>query len=141
LLCFAACFAISNTHNQFPLRNKPPQIGVRSKNTLFLNLLFRSIKGDRSEQRAAAFLKRLCICSTQATPPVAAGLLFLISEVLASRKSLRKMLSGAEQPEAASSSAGAGDDASEGGGGGSTAHILGNFDASKREPDFAVKGT
>lgn len=57
------------------------QVSSRSKNTLFLNLLFRSIKKDTNIHRIQAFLKRLAICATQSSASITTGLLLLISEI------------------------------------------------------------
>lgn len=57
------------------------QVCSRSKNTLFLNLLYRSLKRDDNKERIMSFVKRMCMASTQAGPAITAGLLLLISEV------------------------------------------------------------
>lgn len=104
------------------------QITSRSKNTLFLNLLYRSIKGDPLHNRAMAFMKRLLMCATQSVPSIAAGLLFLISEILKVRPSLKACM--ADTPEAAHAQSGELDKDGEVG-------FLGNFNVLKREPEFA----
>ena len=50
------------------------QLMTKSKNVMFLNLLYRSMKNDPSNNRTAAFAKRLLICSTHCGPHIAAGL-------------------------------------------------------------------
>ena len=68
------------------------QVCTRTRNTLFLNLLYRSMKYDPSERRTLAFLKRIVICSTQCPPQIAAGLIFMCAEVCKSKKFLIRML-------------------------------------------------
>ena len=101
------------------------QLFTRTHNSLFLNLLFRSMKRDPSMQRVMAFVKRVMICSTQSSPPIAAGLLFLISEVCKVRPELLSMIT---QPEETDET---GDDY----------HKIGNFDAGKLAPEFSCTET
>ena len=42
-----------------------PQVSTRAYNTLFLNLLYRSMKRDPSTRRVMAFVKRLGLCALQ----------------------------------------------------------------------------
>lgn len=69
------------------------------------------------------FVKRLLVCSLHSTPPVAAGIIFLVSEVSKTRLSLRQdLLATVESlPESL----------------GEGYFNLGNFDASKRDGQFA----
>mmetsp|Transcript_27462 Transcript_27462/g.59151 ORF Transcript_27462/g.59151 Transcript_27462/m.59151 type:complete len:1030 (-) Transcript_27462:1024-4113(-) len=108
------------------------QITTRSRNTLFLNLLYRSIKRDAQQNRAMAFIKRLLICATQSVPPIAAGLLFLVSEIMKDRPALKSCLD--ETPRTnkdkdKESSSTSKDNVETG--------FLGNFNVLKREPEFA----
>lgn len=107
-------------------------VGIRTKNALFLNLLYRSIKNDKSDERTMAFLKRLCMCATQSSPPVAAGLIFLVSEIMASRRVLHTLLSKSADVGSTSAYKKA-DEFLE-------AQNFGNFDASKRDPEYATQG-
>jgi len=111
------------------------QVATRARNTAFLNLLYRSIKRDRSDLRSAAFLKRLVMCATHSSAPIAAGLLMLVSEVLQNRPSLTTMMntvdvSEAEDADQASNS----DDDNDNN---AAMHRLGTFDGAKREPLYA----
>jgi len=72
------------------------QLLTKSKNTLFLNLLYRSMKHDPCDRRCAAFLKRLMICATQCPPHIAAGLIFIVSEVLKIKASLISLVTKVE---------------------------------------------
>ena len=107
------------------------QILTRSHNTLFLNLLFRSMKRDPLEVRIIAFVKRILICATQSTAPIAAGLIFLVSEVFQAKPSLRVAMlevesNGSPAPLHADSPLPD-----------SSYWLLGNFDASKRDGAYA----
>ena len=89
-----------------------------------------------------AFLKRLGICSLTSSAPITAGLLFLMAEVYRARPNLLVMLTSEERLVAH----GAFRDGKEqydddDGEDGTACHQLGNFEASKREPSFAVSGT
>ena len=108
------------------------QVVTRGRNTMFLNLLFRSIKRDPSDLRCMAFLKRLAMCATQSTPPIAAGLLFLISEVYRARRGLVAMMTEMEQVKDDLQDAGGDEDDHP------SSQVMGNFDASKREPAYAA---
>eukprot|EP00605_Chrysophyceae_sp_TOSAG23-4_P000307 GSChrysophyteH1.ASY1.ANO1.352.1 assembled CDS len=102
------------------------EVVTRARNTFFINLLYRSIKRDPSDLRAAAFLKRLTVCATHAAAPIAAGLLMLLSEVLRSRPKLLVMMT---EGEAAVSTVEGGDTDKE--------PLLSTFDYTKREPLYA----
>ena len=107
------------------------QILTRSHNTLFLNLLFRSMKRDPDESRIIAFVKRILICATQSTAPIAAGLIFLVAEVFQAKPALRVAMmevesNGSPAPLHADSPLPD-----------SSYWLLGNFDASKRDAAHA----
>jgi len=46
------------------------QISTKGRNTMFLNLLFRSLKNDPSDDRCMAFIKRLCMSALQSSAPI-----------------------------------------------------------------------
>jgi len=65
-----------------------PCLPTSSKQAMFLNLLFKSMKKDQSVARIKAFIKRLLqVCEYQPSH-VICGILFLISQVLSSRQDL-----------------------------------------------------
>jgi ribosome biogenesis protein MAK21 len=109
------------------------EVSTRGRNTLFLNLLYRSIKGDPSELRRMAFLKRLAMCALQSSPPIAAGLLFLISEVNKHQPAVSTMISEVEELSNEIKESEDTDDEEDS----PLVHVLGNYDGSKREPSFA----
>jgi hypothetical protein len=86
-----------------------------------------------------AFIKRLLICAAQSVPPIAAGLLFLVSEILKARPALKICLSEKHAGGAAKEKSGAGKTASAAAGDEEEgeAGFLGNFNVAKREPEFA----
>lgn len=83
------------------------------------------MKRDPSLQRIMAFVKRIMICSTQSSPPIAAGLLFLISEVCKVRKELLTMITKSEDVANAEDEY----------------HKIGNFDAGKLAPEYSCTAT
>ncbi|CAH1791855.1 unnamed protein product, partial [Owenia fusiformis] len=65
-----------------------PGLKNSSKQPMFLNLLYKSLKKDISEKRLVAFIKRLLqVCAIQ-TPSFICGALLLLSEVLTSKKGI-----------------------------------------------------
>ena len=57
------------------------RLGTSSKQTLYLNLLFRSLKADASQERVAAFVKRLIQTLPAHQPAFVCGALHLLGEV------------------------------------------------------------
>lgn len=89
-----------------------------------------------------AFLKRLGICALTSSAPITAGLLFLTAEVYRARPNLLIMLTSEERLVAHGTFRDGKEQYDDEDGEDSTAsHQLGNFEASKREPSFAVSGT
>lgn len=63
-----------------------------SKQAMYLNLLFKSLKGDTSLPRVMAFVKRLLQMLTMHQPPFICGALYLLGELFTSTPGLRRML-------------------------------------------------
>ncbi|XP_013388500.1 CCAAT/enhancer-binding protein zeta-like [Lingula anatina] len=59
-----------------------PELKTSSKQTLFLNLLFKSMKKDVSDKRVKAFVKRLLQVCLYQTPPFICAALIILSEIL-----------------------------------------------------------
>lgn len=59
-----------------------------NKQTIFLNLLYRTLKRDDSVARLRAFVKRILQVSLSSPPQLACGLLYLTSELLKLRPEL-----------------------------------------------------
>ncbi|KAF2094763.1 CBF-domain-containing protein, partial [Rhizodiscina lignyota] len=75
-----------------------PRLLTSSKQILYLNLLYRSLKSDVSIKRVKAFVKRLLQIITLHEPPFACGVLYLIGELQTTFPSIKGML---DQPEEA----------------------------------------
>jgi ribosome biogenesis protein MAK21 len=67
-------------------------IASTNKHSLLLNVVFKAIKCDPLIGRARAFLKRLVQVAASSSANFAAGSIYLVAEVLASRKELRSLL-------------------------------------------------
>ncbi|KAF2862734.1 CBF-domain-containing protein, partial [Piedraia hortae CBS 480.64] len=63
-----------------------------SKQVMYLNLLYKSLKDDSSEKRVQAFVKRLLQVITMHEPPFACGVLYLIVELEKKFPSIRSMI-------------------------------------------------
>ena len=71
---------------------KAEGVGVGVKVSLFLNLLYRSMKGDESEARVAAFVKRLLQVAMGRSAAFLCGCLYLVSEVSQKHAGLHGMM-------------------------------------------------
>ena len=78
-----------------------------------------------------AFLKRLGICALQSSAPIAAGLLFLMSEVYRARPNLLKMMTHEEAVTSKPNGKDVGENSDDEGEDGVSSHHLGNLEASK----------
>ncbi|KAF2171924.1 hypothetical protein M409DRAFT_63462 [Zasmidium cellare ATCC 36951] len=76
-----------------------PRLFTSSKQVMYLNLLYKSLKADLNAKRVQAFVKRLLQIITMHEPPFACGVLYLISELESSFPSIRNMLKEAEVNE------------------------------------------
>jgi ribosome biogenesis protein MAK21 len=76
-----------------------PDLRVSNKHSLFLNLLFKAVKADPLPARAAAFLKRLLQVAASSPVSFAAGALILVSEVLAARENVWRLLTSPPKPD------------------------------------------
>jgi ribosome biogenesis protein MAK21 len=89
----------------------PDLLPGRKSHHLLLNLLFKCLRREHSAARVAAMLKRLGQVALTAQPPLACGILMLLSAVLKDRPGLLSLLSqaevlaGAEAPAKASKKA------------------------------------
>ena len=62
-----------------------PELTTSSKQVMFLNLLYKAIKGDTSVPRVRAFMKRLLQVISYQPSHLVCGLLFLMSEITKGR--------------------------------------------------------
>src|SRR5579862_9047576 len=60
------------------------RLTTSSKQALYLNLLFKSLKSDTNTSRVKAFIKRIVQITSMHSPGFICGALFLLSELLAS---------------------------------------------------------
>lgn len=70
-----------------------PRLVHSSKQIMYLNLLYRSLKNDISLKRITAFIKRLLQIITLHEPPFVCGVLYLINELQKTTPSIRAMIS------------------------------------------------
>ncbi|KAK3862223.1 hypothetical protein Pcinc_031899 [Petrolisthes cinctipes] len=67
-------------------------LGISSATNAFLNLVFKAMVRDQSPRRVLAFVKRLFQVSMYQNPNVAAGIVFLVSEVVKEKPGLSKLM-------------------------------------------------
>lgn len=84
-----------------------PKVRETSKHTLFLNLIFRAMKADVSPARAGAMMKRLLQLTTVMTPAFTCAVLFLLSELMKIKPTLRTLI---DQPESSGGASGGADE-------------------------------
>lgn len=70
-----------------------PRLLTSSKQVMYLNLLYRSLKADVSIKRVKAFVKRLLQVISLHEPPFVCGVLYLIYELTKTFPSIKTMLS------------------------------------------------
>ncbi|MCI4389622.1 hypothetical protein PGIGA_G00100230 [Pangasianodon gigas] len=76
-----------------------PGLSVSSKQSMFLNLLYKSLKADIVLRRVKAFVKRLLQVSCEQSPTFACGALFLVSEVMKAKPGLKLLLQEGDEEE------------------------------------------
>jgi ribosome biogenesis protein MAK21 len=69
-----------------------PRLCNSSKQIMYLNLLYKSLKADLNAKRVQAFVKRLLQVITMHEPPFVCGVLYLISELESTFPNIRKMM-------------------------------------------------
>ncbi|OQO04976.1 hypothetical protein B0A48_07994 [Cryoendolithus antarcticus] len=72
-----------------------PRLVTSSKQTMYLNLVYKSLKADLDAKRVQAFVKRLLQIITLHEPPFICGVLYLISELEGTFPSIRIMITDA----------------------------------------------
>ncbi|XP_029281106.1 CCAAT/enhancer-binding protein zeta [Cottoperca gobio] len=79
-----------------------PGLSSSSRQSMFLNLLYKSLKADIVLRRVKAFVKRLLQVSAEQNASFACGALFLVSEVMKAKPALKILLleDGDEEEEA-----------------------------------------
>ncbi|XP_027477865.1 CCAAT/enhancer-binding protein zeta isoform X1 [Zalophus californianus] len=69
-----------------------PGLMMCSKQAMFLNLIYKSLKADIVLRRVKAFVKRLLQVTCEQMPPFICGALYLVSEILKAKPGLRSQL-------------------------------------------------
>ena len=69
-----------------------PGLTLCSRQSMFLNLLYKSLKADIVLRRVKGFVKRLLQVSCEQNPTFACGALFLVSEVMKVKPGLKLLL-------------------------------------------------
>ncbi|KAM4633863.1 CCAAT/enhancer-binding protein zeta [Polymixia lowei] len=69
-----------------------PALSSCSRQSMFLNLMYKSLKADIVLRRIKAFVKRLLQVSCEQNPTFACGALFLVSEVMKAKPGLKLLL-------------------------------------------------
>ena len=69
-----------------------PRLITSSKQVMYLNLLYKSLKADLNAKRVQAFVKRLLQVLGMHEPPFVCGVLYLISELEGTFANIRKMM-------------------------------------------------
>ncbi|KAK6297255.1 hypothetical protein J4Q44_G00318380 [Coregonus suidteri] len=69
-----------------------PGLSLCSRQSMFLNLLYKSLKADIVLRRVKGFVKRLLQVSCEQNPTFACGALFLVSEVMKAKPGLKMLL-------------------------------------------------
>ncbi|KAI9271517.1 CBF/Mak21 family-domain-containing protein [Phascolomyces articulosus] len=72
---------------------------ITSKQTQYLNLLFKAVRADADMRRVKAFVKRMIQIASHHQPPFICGLLYLLNQLLISKPALRTMLTTPEEDE------------------------------------------
>ncbi|XP_068454855.1 CCAAT/enhancer-binding protein zeta [Clinocottus analis] len=76
-----------------------PGLSSSSRQSMFLNLLYKSLKADIVLRRVKAFVKRLLQVSAEQSASFACGALVLVSEVMKAKPGLRLLLQGGDGEE------------------------------------------
>ena len=76
------------------------RLTISSKQALYLNLLFKSLKSDSNTARVKAFIKRIVHITSIHSPGFTCGVLYLLSELVSSRPNLKSLWSVAPKSEA-----------------------------------------
>lgn len=73
-----------------------PRLFTSSKQVMYLNMLYKSLKADVNIKRVQAFVKRLLQVITMHDPPFVCGVLYLVSELEGAFPGIRAMMTEAE---------------------------------------------
>ena len=113
------------------------RLSTTSKQAMYLNLLYKSLKADLDPERVKAFVKRLCQILAIQEPPFICGALVLLGELFAAVPGLRSMLTDPEE-EGVEHFADQAEDGSSAAPNAAPPKSL--YDGRKRDPRFARAG-
>lgn len=63
-----------------------PRISHSSKQSMYLNLLFKAVRADNDTRRVRAFVKRMVQIASRSQPSFVTGIFFLLSQVTKSKQ-------------------------------------------------------
>lgn len=114
-----------------------PRLLTTSKQILYLNLLYRSLKADVSIRRVQAFVKRLLQIIQLHEPPFICGVLYLINELIGTFPSIKSMLSTPEDHDSDSEEEHYEDAPEDAAAKDATPSKRPHYDPRKRDPEYA----
>ncbi|KAG1470191.1 hypothetical protein G6F56_002826 [Rhizopus delemar] len=76
-----------------------PRIHQSSKQSMYLNLLFKAIRADTDMRRIMAYVKRMVQIASRHQPAFVCGIFFLISQLMQAQPGLKVMLKTPEEEE------------------------------------------
>ncbi|KAL9541000.1 hypothetical protein MBANPS3_009371 [Mucor bainieri] len=76
-----------------------PRISHSSKQSMYLNLLFKAIRADTDTRRVKAYVKRMVQIAARNQPAFVSGIFFLLSQLMDAQPGLRAMLTTPEEDD------------------------------------------
>lgn len=76
-----------------------PRISHSSKQSMYLNLLFKAIRADTDTRRVKAYVKRMVQIAARNQPAFISGIFFLLSQLFDAQPGLRAMLTTPEEED------------------------------------------
>lgn len=115
-----------------------PRLITSSKQTMYLNLLFKALKVDANLKRIKAFVKRIVQIASQHMPSFICGLFYILSQIMDIHSGVRTMLTTPEEDDEEEHFKDADSEDEEGAQKtDNNKDVNGYYDGKKREPQFA----
>ncbi|RCH95260.1 hypothetical protein CU098_005849 [Rhizopus stolonifer] len=76
-----------------------PRVSHSSKQSMYLNLLYKAIRADSDTRRVKAFIKRMVQIAARNQPAFVSGIFFLLSQLMEAQPGLRAMLTTPEEDD------------------------------------------
>ncbi|KAI8983765.1 CBF/Mak21 family-domain-containing protein [Pilobolus umbonatus] len=76
-----------------------PRVSHSSKQSMYLNLLYKAIRADSDMRRVKAYVKRMVQIAARNQPAFVTGIFFLLSQLMKSQPGLRTMLNTPEEDD------------------------------------------